>query len=98
MDRTFAVTLLLWKHVSPSFPHRTSPPIRDGKKKPDFRESGFKIKKSGIELLSHTLLCSIIVARPLNDRVRDGNVCCKPAIDTGKNMYKEEDDKGSKRL
>ena len=25
-------------------------------------------------------------------------MCCKPAIDTGKNMYKEEDDKGSKRL
>ena len=55
-------------------------------------------KKSGIELLSHTLMCSTIVAWPLNDRVRDGNVCCKPAIDTGKNMYKEEDDKGSKRL
>ena len=41
-------------------------------------------------------MCSIIVAWPLNDRVRDGNVCCKPAIDTGKNMYKEEDDKGIK--
>ena len=42
-------------------------------------------KKSGVELLSRTRMCSIIVAGPLNDRVRDGNVCCKAAIDTGKN-------------
>ena len=42
-------------------------------------------KKSGVELLSHTLTYSIIVAGPLNNRVRDGNVCCKTAINTGKN-------------
>ena len=41
-------------------------------------------KKSGVELLSHTLMCSIIVAGPLNNRVRDGNVCCKTAVNTGK--------------
>ena len=41
-------------------------------------------KNPGIELLSHTLLCSTIVARLLIDRVRDGNVSFKPAIDTGK--------------
>ena len=43
-------------------------------------------KNPGVELLSHTLLCSTIVVRPLIDRVRDGNVSFKPAIDTGKNM------------
>ena len=41
-------------------------------------------KNPGIELLSHTQLCSTIVARLLIDRVRDGNVSFKPAIDTGK--------------
>ena len=41
-------------------------------------------KKSGVELLSRTLVCSTIVAGPLIDRVRDGNVSIKPAIDTGK--------------
>ena len=40
-------------------------------------------KAAGIELLSHTLLCSIIVAGPLNNRVRDGNVCCRTAVNTG---------------
>ena len=40
-------------------------------------------KTAGVELLSHTLLCSIIVAVPLNNRVRDGNVCCRTAINTG---------------
>ena len=29
-------------------------------------------------------MCSTIVARPLIDRVRDGNVSFRPAIDTGK--------------
>ena len=43
-----------------------------------------KKKKSGIELLSRTLVYSTIVAGPLIDRVRDGNVSIKPAIDTGK--------------
>ena len=41
-------------------------------------------KNPGIELLSHTQMCSTIVARPLINRVRDGNVSFKPAIDTGK--------------
>ena len=41
-------------------------------------------KNPGIELLSHTRMCSTIVARPLINRVRDGNVSFKPAIDTGK--------------
>ena len=40
-------------------------------------------KKSGVELLSHTQMCSIIAAGPLNNRVRDGNVCFKTAINTG---------------
>ena len=44
----------------------------------------FMKKKSGIELLSRTLVYSTIVAGPLIDRVRDGNVSIKPAIDTGK--------------
>ena len=41
-------------------------------------------KKSGVELLSHSQICSTIVAGPLIDRVRDGNVSYEPAIDTGK--------------
>ena len=41
-------------------------------------------KKSGIELLSRTLVYSTIVAGPLIDRVRDGNVSINLAIDTGK--------------
>ena len=45
-------------------------------------------KKSGIELLSHSQICSTIVAGPLIDRVRDGNVSCKPAMDTGKKGLK----------
>ena len=81
----------------PSFPFYAHFLWYEHKKSPTHANRADK-KKSGIELLSHTLMCSIIVAWPLNDRVRDGNVCCKPAIDTGKNMYKEEDDKGSKRL
>ena len=43
-------------------------------------------KKSGVELLSHTLTYSIIFAGPLNNRVLDGNVSCKPAVDPG-NKY-----------
>ena len=34
-------------------------------------------------------MCSIIVAGPLNNRVRDGNVCFKTAIDTGKKGKEE---------
>ena len=45
-------------------------------------------KKSGIELLSHSQICSTIVAGPLIDRVRDGNVSYKPAMDTGKKGLK----------
>ena len=45
-------------------------------------------KESGIELLSRSQICSTIVAGPLIDRVRDGNVSCKPAIDTGKKGIK----------
>ena len=45
-------------------------------------------KKSGIELLSHSQICSTIVAGPLIDRVRDGNVSDKPAMDTGKKGLK----------
>ena len=40
-------------------------------------------KAAGVELLSHTLTYSIIVAGPLNNRVRDGNVCCRTAVNTG---------------
>ena len=45
-------------------------------------------KESGIELLSHSQICSTIVAGPLIDRVRDGNVSDKPAMDTGKKGLK----------
>ena len=41
-------------------------------------------KKSGVELLSHSQICSTIAAGPLIDRVRDGNVSCRPAMDAGK--------------
>ena len=51
-------------------------------------------KESGIELLSRSQVCSTIVAGPLIDRVRDGNVSCKPAIDTGKKV-KDADGRGS---
>ena len=47
-------------------------------------------KNPGIELLSHTLMCSTIVARLLIDRVRDGNVSFKPAIDTGKKICNKD--------
>ena len=52
----------------------------------EMRRGGIRFckKNPGVELLSHTLLCSTIVVRPLIDRVRDGNVSFKPAIDTGK--------------
>ena len=46
-------------------------------------------KKSGIELLSRSQICSTIAAGPLIDRVRDGNVSCKPAMDTGKRCKKD---------
>ena len=57
------------------------------KKEPDSLESSSE-KKSGIELLSHSQICSTIVAGPLIDRVRDGNVSDKPAMDTGKKGLK----------
>ncbi len=57
------------------------------KKEPDSEESSSE-KKSGIELLSHSQICSTIVAGPLIDRVRDGNVSYKPAMDTGKKGLK----------
>ena len=44
----------------------------------------YKKKKTGIELLSRSQICSTIAAGPLIDRVRDGNVSDKPAMDTGK--------------
>ena len=47
-------------------------------------EEKVRKKNPGVELLSRTLLCSTIVARPLIDRVRDGNVSFKPAMNTGK--------------
>ena len=43
-------------------------------------------KNPGVELLSRTRMCSTIVARPLIDRVRDGNVSFKPAMNTGKKI------------
>ena len=48
------------------------------------KRNGFEEKNAGIELLSHGQIHSTIVAGPLIDRVRDGNVSFKPAIDTGK--------------
>ena len=50
------------------------------------KEEKVRKKNPGVELLSRTQLCSTIVARPLIDRVRDGNVSFKPAMNTGKNM------------
>lgn len=59
------------------------------------KENKVEKKNPGIELLSHTLLCSTIVVRPLIDRVRDGNVSFKPAIDTGKKyIRKKEEERG----
>ena len=59
------------------------------KKEPDSLRIKLLEKKSGIELLSHSQICSTIVAGPLIDRVRDGNVSCKPAMDTGKKRIKD---------
>ena len=67
------------------------------KKRPWTRKKRTRSRKKnpGIELLSHTLLCSTIVVRPLIDRVRDGNVSFKPAIDTGKKyIRKKEEERG----
>ncbi len=47
-------------------------------------------KNSGIVLLSHSLICSTIAAGVLNLRVREGNECDNPAMDTGNKKYKEE--------
>ena len=49
-------------------------------------------KNPGIELLSHTRMCSTIVVRPLIDRVRDGNVSFKPAVDTGKKYIRKKEE------
>ena len=46
-------------------------------------------KKTGIELLSRSQICSTIAAGLLIDRVRDGNVSDKPAMDTGKKCKKD---------
>ncbi len=62
------------------------------------REERGSKKNPGIELLSHTQLCSTIVAELLIDRVRDGNVSFKLAIDTGKKyVLKMLGDRGDKR-
>ena len=58
------------------------------KKRSRIRKNQAPEKKSGIELLSHSQICSTIVAGPLIDRVRDGNVSYKPAMDTGKKGLK----------
>ena len=47
-------------------------------------------KISGTVLLSHSQLYSTIAAGVLNYRVREGNVCCYPAMSTGKNYNKEK--------
>ena len=62
--------------------------LRTDKKKSLTRKELDSEKKSGIELLSHSQICSTIVAGPLIDRVRDGNVSYKPAMDTGKKGLK----------
>ena len=59
------------------------------KKRSRIRKNQAPEKKSGIELLSHSQICSTIVAGPLIDRVRDGNVSYKPAMDTGKKRIKD---------
>ena len=46
-------------------------------------------KISGAVLLSHSQLYSTIAAGALNYRVREGNVCFNPAMDTGK-YYNEK--------
>ena len=47
-------------------------------------------KISGTVLLSHSQLYSTIAAGVLNYRVREGNVCCYPAMSTGKKHNKEK--------
>ena len=41
-------------------------------------------------LLSHSLICSTIAAGVLNLRVREGNECDYPAMDTGKYIYQAD--------
>lgn len=62
--------------------------MKKDKKRSRIRMNQAPEKKSGIELLSHSQICSTIVAGPLIDRVRDGNVSYKPAMDTGKKGLK----------
>ena len=47
-------------------------------------------KISGAVLLSHSRIYSTIAAGVLNYRVREGNVCCYPAMSTGKKHNKEK--------
>ena len=47
-------------------------------------------KISGTVLLSHSRIYSTIAAGVLNYRVREGNVCCYPAMSTGKKHNKEK--------
>ena len=61
------------------------------------KEEKVRKKNPGVELLSRTLLCSTIVARPLIDRVRDGNVSFKPAMNTGKKYEMKKGIGGWKR-
>ena len=64
---------------------------------PLLQEGKGQKKNPGVELLSRTLLCSTIVARPLIDRVRDGNVSFKPAMNTGKKYEMKKGIGGWKR-
>ena len=59
---------------------------KTGKKKASVVCETTEAKKiSGTVLLSHSQLYSTIAAGVLNYRVREGNVCCYPAMSTGKN-------------
>ena len=67
------------------------PRRKTGKKKLRSCAKQPKLKKiSGTVLLSHSRFYSTIAAGVLNYRVREGNVCCYPAMSTGKKHNKEK--------
>ena len=57
---------------------------RGKKRRSDLCERSDRKKIPGIVLLSHSQIYSTIAAGALNYRVREGNVCCCSAMDTGK--------------
>ena len=70
---------------------RHNPSKRRKKSSGSVCETLSELKKiSGAVLLSHSRIYSTIAAGVLNCRVREGNVCCYPAMSTGKKHNKEK--------